>query len=60
MTVLTMGLTCVKVMSPEQGELPKEAGLEFHFTRNRGRRTEPDSQDTSEHVLANGKLLTTA
>lgn len=46
MIVLTVGLICVKVMSPEQGELPKEAGLEFHFTRNRGRRAEPDSQKT--------------
>lgn len=46
MIVLIVGLICVKVMSPEQRELPKEAGPEFHFTRNRGRRAEPDSQKT--------------
>lgn len=44
MTILTVGLICVKVMSPELGEPPKEAGLEFHFTRN-SLRAEQDSQN---------------
>lgn len=46
MTVFPVGLTGVKVMSPELGKPPKEAGLKFHFTRNS--LTEPEEEGLNQ------------